>query len=100
MTTAHRPTWNAAKGGNIQGSNKLYIPSKQTSSKDLPGNLMLKKRHMGQGTNQENKQIDFKRELYEREKKAKINKSISKVNQIYDTNDYNLALEDGGIYLF
>jgi protein CWC15 len=96
MTTAHRPTYNPAKGGNIQGGNKLYFPSKQYSSKDLPGNLTLKKRHMGQGTKLENNKLDFKKELLEREKKAKFNKNISKVNEIYETNDYNLELEDGG----
>ena len=42
MTTAHRPTYNPTKGGDMQGGNKLYFPSKQYSSKDLPGNLNMK----------------------------------------------------------
>lgn len=96
MTTAHRPTYNPTKGGNIQGGNKLYYPSKQYSSKDLPGNLTLKKRYLGQGTKKEVLKRDFKKELLERENKAKINKNTSLINEIYQNEYYNLELEDGG----
>ena len=48
MTTAHRPTWNAAQAaggandkGNYSGSGQI---SAQFSSKDLPGQLTMKMR--------------------------------------------------------
>jgi protein CWC15 len=69
MTTAHRPTWNPTRGGDLQGGNKLYFPSKTYSSKDLPSNLNVKHRQDGQGTVKELKKRDFRKELFEREKK-------------------------------
>jgi protein CWC15 len=71
MTTAHRPTFVPSKGSATQGGNKLYALSQQHSSKDLPGNLTLKTRREGQGTKKDVKRIDFKRDLMERENKAK-----------------------------
>lgn len=53
MTTAHRPTWNSAKGGSEQGGNVLIQPSRNYSAKDLPGHLSLKTRHGGQGSKTE-----------------------------------------------
>jgi protein CWC15 len=47
MTTAHRPTWNSAKGGGNQGGNLLVQPTRAYSSKDLPGHLKLKTRREG-----------------------------------------------------
>ena len=44
MTTAHRPTWNSAKGGSEQGGNLLVEPSRAYSSKDLPAHQTLKSR--------------------------------------------------------
>ena len=44
MTTAHRPTWNAARGGSEQGGNLLVNPSRAYSAKDLPGHTTLKYR--------------------------------------------------------
>ena len=98
MTTAHRPTYNPTKGGDMQGGNKLYFPSKQYSSKDLPGNLNMKRRQSGQGTRKEVSKRDFKKELFEREKKAKLNDN-SFITEMYGNSDYNLALEDGGIII-
>jgi len=97
MTTAHRPTYNPTKGGNIQGGNKLYYPSKQYSSKDLPGNLTLKKRFNGQGSKNDVKDRDFKRELFDRERKAQIKKNDALLNEMYINEDYNLSLHDKGI---
>jgi protein CWC15 len=71
MTTAHRPTYVPAKGSATQGGNKTYVQSQQHSSKDLPSNLTLKTRVEGQGNHKDVKRIDFKRELLERENKAK-----------------------------
>lgn len=50
MTTAHKPTWVSAKGGNEQGGNLLVEPTRAYSSKDLPGHLNLKSRQEGQGS--------------------------------------------------
>ena len=44
MTTAHRPTWNSAKGGSEQGGNLLVNPTRSYSAKDLPANTSLKYR--------------------------------------------------------
>ena len=44
MTTAHRPTWNSAKGGSEQGGNILVNPTRSYSAKDLPSNTKLKYR--------------------------------------------------------
>lgn len=59
MTTAHRPTWNSAKGAE-QSGNKLVIPSRMYSSKDMPGHLKLKTRQDGQGSLEEQKETDFR----------------------------------------
>lgn len=89
MTTAHRPTYNPARGSNYQGGNKLYMPSLQYSSKDLPGNLKLKQRRPGQGTRRDVHGIDFKQELLAREQKSKIKNSSSfgLVSSIYGDGD-------------
>jgi protein CWC15 len=44
MTTAHRPTWKPAVGGSEQGGNKITVPTRQYSSKDIPGYTSLKSR--------------------------------------------------------
>ena len=50
MTTAHRPTWNAAIGGTDQGGARVHAPSAMTSAKDAPAHLKMKYRQPGQGT--------------------------------------------------
>lgn len=69
MTTAHRPTWHPTVGGKDQGGNRVLVPSKQYSSKDLPGHTVLKYRQPGQGTSEELSKKDFKQELLNKEKK-------------------------------
>eukprot|EP00871_Galdieria_phlegrea_P005058 jgi/Galph1/5553/GphlegSOOS_G4154.1 len=69
MTTAHRPTWNPAKGGNEQGGFRLNVPSAKVSSRDMPGHLTLKSRAVGQGAKEELETRDLKRELLEKEEK-------------------------------
>jgi len=96
MTTAHRPTYNPTKGGSLQGGNKLYFPSKQYSSKDLPGNLSMKKRNLGQGSRNEVKERNFKKELFERERKAQISKNNELLSEMYKNEDINLPLNDAG----
>ena len=72
MTTAHRPTWHTAKGGTEQGGNVLINPSRAYSSKDMPAHTTLKVRTTGQGNVLEQGQIDFRRELLEREADANL----------------------------
>ncbi|CAN8072387.1 unnamed protein product [Agarophyton chilense] len=46
MTTAHRATWKAARGGlQEEGSFRLHAPSVAVSGKDAPTERTLKKRH-------------------------------------------------------
>nr|CAG4635843.1 EOG090X0IT3 [Artemia franciscana] len=70
MTTAARPTFDPAKGG----KNDLSALSKQYSSRDLPGHTKLKYREPGQGTNEEVRSRDFRRDLEERERVASRDK--------------------------
>eukprot|EP00826_Nyctotherus_ovalis_P037027 TRINITY_DN3349_c0_g1_i4.p3 TRINITY_DN3349_c0_g1~~TRINITY_DN3349_c0_g1_i4.p3 ORF type:complete len:240 (+),score=89.92 TRINITY_DN3349_c0_g1_i4:147-866(+) len=74
MTGAHRPTWKAAIGSSEQGGNIQYIPTRQYSARDVPSHLNLKLRTSGQGTVEEAQRIDFKQELLERERQARIKK--------------------------
>ncbi|XP_054283716.1 protein CWC15 homolog [Macrosteles quadrilineatus] len=68
MTTAARPTFEPARGGQGRGEKDLSAISKQYSSRDLPGHTKLKFREHGQGTTDELRGRDFRRELEEREK--------------------------------
>ncbi|XP_014259598.1 protein CWC15 homolog B isoform X2 [Cimex lectularius] len=68
MTTAARPTFEPARGGQGRGEKDLSAISKQYSSRDLPGHTKLKFREHGQGTNEELRNRDFRRELEERER--------------------------------
>lgn len=95
MTTAARPTFDPARGGTGRGEKDLSALSKQYSSRDLPGHTKLKYRYIcelltifkvlfiikfyhnlkidreqGQGTSEELRQRDFRKELEEREVKA------------------------------
>uniref|UniRef100_A0A7S3DG53 Cwf15/Cwc15 cell cycle control protein n=1 Tax=Palpitomonas bilix TaxID=652834 RepID=A0A7S3DG53_9EUKA len=69
MTTAARPTWTPAKGQENTGYYKEFVPSKQYSSKDLPGHLELKVRQEGQSSEEELRLRDLKAELLEKENK-------------------------------
>ncbi|KAM7293551.1 spliceosome-associated protein CWC15 homolog [Ixodes scapularis] len=68
MTTAARPTFEPARGGGGRNEKDLGALSKQYSSRDLPGHTKLKYRQPGQGTSDELKSKDFRRELEERER--------------------------------
>ncbi|KAI8772489.1 spliceosome-associated protein CWC15 [Biomphalaria glabrata] len=68
MTTAARPTWDTAKGGRGKGEGDLSVLSKQYSSRDLPSHTKSKYRQEGQGTQEELRNRDFRRELEERER--------------------------------
>eukprot|EP00099_Drosophila_melanogaster_P024258 NP_652605.1 c12.1 [Drosophila melanogaster] len=71
MTTAARPTFDPARGGSGRGEKDLSALSKQYSSRDLPGHTKLKYRETGQGTSDENRNRDFRKELEEREREAR-----------------------------
>ncbi|EDV46259.1 protein CWC15 homolog [Drosophila erecta] len=71
MTTAARPTFDPARGGSGRGEKDLSALSKQYSSRDLPGHTKLKYRETGQGTSEEIRNRDFRKELEEREREAR-----------------------------
>jgi protein CWC15 len=48
MTTAARPTWEPAKGGNMKGETDLGKLSMQVCDRDLPSQMTLKYRMEGQ----------------------------------------------------
>ncbi|XP_075214776.1 spliceosome-associated protein CWC15 [Lycorma delicatula] len=68
MTTAARPTFEPARGGQGRGEKDLSAISKQYSSRDLPGHTKLKFREHGQSTTDELRSRDFRKELEDREK--------------------------------
>lgn len=68
MTTAARPTFEPARGGTGKGENDLSAMSKQYSSRDLPAHTKLKYRQEGQGSSNELRNRDFRKELEDREK--------------------------------
>mmetsp|Transcript_12690 Transcript_12690/g.15026 ORF Transcript_12690/g.15026 Transcript_12690/m.15026 type:complete len:231 (-) Transcript_12690:162-854(-) len=68
MTTAHKPTFHPAVGSANPGGYRYYAPRAQYSSRDMPGQLTLKTRGVGQGSAQEINQRDLKAELLKKEK--------------------------------
>nr|SVE73939.1 EOG090X0IT3 [Daphnia atkinsoni] len=68
MTTASRPTFAPATGGQGRGETSLSSMSKQYSSRDLASHTRLKYRDIGQGSSEEVRNKDLKRDLEEREK--------------------------------
>jgi len=77
MTTAHRPTWSAATGtaagqhGHWSSGGAI---SMAFSAKDLPSQLKMKERQIGQNTKAELATRDLKAELRERERKYELKK--------------------------
>ena len=74
MTTAHRATYNPAKGGTARGEGDLGKLSKQYSSRDLPSHTKLKYRQSGQNAPDEISRRDLRRELEDRERTARSEK--------------------------
>jgi len=68
MTTAHRPTFHPALGGTGKNEGDLSKLSKQYSSRDMPSHTKVKYRQTGQGSAEELKSKDLRKELEEREK--------------------------------
>ncbi|CAI8609597.1 unnamed protein product [Vicia faba] len=69
MTTAARPTWAPAKGGNEQGGTRIFGPSQKYSSRDIASHTTLKPRKDGQDTQDELKRRNLRDELDERERR-------------------------------
>nr|DAD23856.1 TPA_asm: hypothetical protein HUJ06_025319 [Nelumbo nucifera] len=69
MTTAARPTWAPAKGGQEQGGTRIFGPSQKYSSRDLASHTTLKPRKEGQDTQEELKKRNLREELEERERR-------------------------------
>ena len=49
MTTAHRPTFNAAIGGEAQGGGRYIAGVTRTHVHDLPGQMSIKRRQAHYG---------------------------------------------------
>ncbi|CAI5471926.1 unnamed protein product [Closterium sp. Yama58-4] len=69
MTTAARPTWAPAKGGEEQGGSRMFGPSQKYSARDVASHTSLKPRKEGQVTKEEVKRRDLRGELEERERR-------------------------------
>ncbi|CAO2821778.1 unnamed protein product [Amaranthus hypochondriacus] len=69
MTTAARPTWAPAKGGNEQGGTRIFGPSQKYSSRDLAAHTNLKPRKDGQDTQEELQKRNLRDELEQRERR-------------------------------
>ncbi|KAK6154494.1 hypothetical protein DH2020_008742 [Rehmannia glutinosa] len=69
MTTAARPTWAPAKGGNEQGGTRIFGPSQKYSSRDIAAHTTLKPRREGQDTQDELQRRNLRDELEDRERR-------------------------------
>ncbi|KAH6778594.1 Cwf15 / Cwc15 cell cycle control family protein [Perilla frutescens var. hirtella] len=69
MTTAARPTWAPAKGGNEQGGTRIFGPSQKYSSRDMAAHTSLKPRKEGQDTQDEVQRRNLRDELEDRERR-------------------------------
>mmetsp|Transcript_48574 Transcript_48574/g.56070 ORF Transcript_48574/g.56070 Transcript_48574/m.56070 type:complete len:265 (-) Transcript_48574:162-956(-) len=87
MTTAHRPTWNAAVGGSEQGAGKTFVPSRSYSAKDLPGQTKMKERPQ---IDIDPKSNQYKNELLQREEEALAKKERREVRNLDEKNQPDL----------
>lgn len=79
MTTAARPTWEPARGGNMKGETDLGKLSKQVCTRDMPSQMTLKYRQEGQGHEDEYGTVpDFKKMVDVRERKAREERNKDK----------------------
>ena len=74
MTTAHRPTWNSARGSSELSGNVLVQPKRNYSALDMPAHKQLKERQPGQGDSGEQSQADFKDQLLAKERELELKK--------------------------
>ncbi|GLC44620.1 hypothetical protein PLESTB_001326600 [Pleodorina starrii] len=75
MTTAHRPTWAPAIGGEEQGGMRIFKPSVAVSAKNLPAHTKLKFRQEGQSSVEDVRAKDLRAELEAKERKHFAKKS-------------------------
>ncbi|KAI8472864.1 MAG: Pre-mRNA-splicing factor Cwf15/Cwc15 [Monoraphidium minutum] len=68
MTTAHRPTWAPARGGEEQGGMRFFVASRARSAKDQPAQLSMKFRGTGQAARGDLEGKDLKAELEAKER--------------------------------
>uniref|UniRef100_A0A914HGF1 Uncharacterized protein n=1 Tax=Globodera rostochiensis TaxID=31243 RepID=A0A914HGF1_GLORO len=66
MTTAHRPTFDTAKGGTGRNEGDLAKLSQQYSSRDMPSHMTLKYRQKGQAHPEEVVTKNLRRDIEER----------------------------------
>uniref|UniRef100_T1IZQ4 Uncharacterized protein n=1 Tax=Strigamia maritima TaxID=126957 RepID=T1IZQ4_STRMM len=78
MTTAARPTFEPARGGQGRGEKDLSAISKQYSSRDLPSHTKLKYRQPGQDTADEVRGRDFRKDLEERERQVTRERALER----------------------
>ncbi|KAH6798760.1 Cwf15 / Cwc15 cell cycle control family protein [Perilla frutescens var. frutescens] len=69
MTTAARPTWAPAKGGNEQGGTRIFGASQKYSSRDMAAHTSFKPRKEGQDTQDEVQRRNLREELEDRERR-------------------------------
>jgi len=71
MSVAGRPTWNAAIGAPIghEAGNRVYVPTRTYSAKDVRHHTKLKVRQSGQNAPSDLKNKDLKKDLAARERK-------------------------------
>lgn len=95
MTTAARPTFDTARGGSGRGEKDLSALSKQYSSRDLTSHTKLKYRETGQGTSEETRNRDLRKELEEREREvsSKSSKHPAVVRKALEANAKRQKLE-------
>ncbi|KAJ0045963.1 hypothetical protein Pint_03751 [Pistacia integerrima] len=93
MTTAARPTWAPAKGGNEQGGTRIFGPSQKYSSRDLAAHTNLKPRKEGQDTQNELQKRNLRDELEERERRHFSSKDKSYIDDRDRRKSSHLLLE-------
>uniref|UniRef100_A0A0D9WKV7 Cwf15/Cwc15 cell cycle control protein n=2 Tax=Leersia perrieri TaxID=77586 RepID=A0A0D9WKV7_9ORYZ len=93
MTTAARPTWAPAKGGNEQGGTRIFGPSGKYSSRDLAAHTTLKPRKEGQNTQEEVQKRNLRDELEDRERKHYSSKDKSYAEERDRRKSASLLLE-------
>ncbi|KAE8098901.1 hypothetical protein FH972_016929 [Carpinus fangiana] len=93
MTTAARPTWAPAKGGNEQGGTRIFGPSQKFSSRDLASHTALKPRKEGQDTQDELQKRNLRDELEDRERRHFSSKDKSYIDDRDRRRGSHLLLE-------
>ena len=76
MTTAHKPTFHPAVGTANQGGYRYLTDKVQMSARDLPGQLQMKYRQIGQNAPSEIEKRDLESELNKKEKEYEKKKMI------------------------